>query len=755
MNISNFIQELRRRNVFKVAVAYAIAGWLIIQIAATVFPAFEFPAWTTQFIIIVVAIGFPLTLIFAWAFELTPDGIKKSREVDITESVTNRTGKKLNGIIIGVLSVALFFVLVERIFFAKASILEDAIAESQVETASIAVLPFVNMSSDQENEYFSDGLSEELLNALAKEENMKVAGRTSSFKFKGQNENLSIIGEELGVAHILEGSVRKDGNRIRITAQLIKVDDGYHMWSETYDRELTDIFSIQEEISRTVLNELKVRLLSETEQDDIPLLNTDVEAYNAYLKATQLEATRDTENMLQAIEYYKEAIKIDPTFALAYARLASLYEIVDAFISTSPEERRRLVRENVDKALLIDSNLAEAYAALGLFYTSDGVIEEAVLSFNKAIELNPNYAIAYTWLGNTYNGFDDNEAAKAYKKAYELDPLHSVNQSNYGFSLVIENKLEEATQFYNDQIANNPDHSLFSYYRLSDIYGVYTDQMPKAIEILYTSLEKDEDSSVAIAYLSSYGSYNYMLEYSKMMNDKLVEALPENFATKLSKAWLDFFAGNYEELLKFIEFDYMKNQGFGSISYDLVHQSFYASIYEDRKDFFEKLVLYYEPEFSDSEFTLTLDNEELALYYSKILTVEERYDELEKFKIAFCELANQTAEEAKNNSDYDDHFLSNLSCAQLNNDFDTFKEWYLQYSENTTSYLINSDILERFPRWDFLETDDPEITALQEKAYAIVTQQITDTIEIIRENGDWDESWESDVVTILARAQGN
>ncbi|HCT55525.1 MAG TPA: adenylyl cyclase, partial [Balneola sp.] len=186
MNISNFIEELKRRNVFKVAVAYAIAGWLIIQIVTVIEAPLNIPDWFDTVVIVLVGIGFPLTLIFAWAFELTPEGIKKSREVEITESVTDRTGKKLNGVIISVLSIALFFVVVERIFFAKASILEDAGAIAKIETASIAVLPFVNMSSDTENEYFSDGLSEELLNALAKVEDMQVAGRTSSFKFKGQ-----------------------------------------------------------------------------------------------------------------------------------------------------------------------------------------------------------------------------------------------------------------------------------------------------------------------------------------------------------------------------------------------------------------------------------------------------------------------------------------------------------------------------------------------------------------------------------------
>ena len=212
MDFRNLIAELKRRNVFRVATAYAIAGWLIIQICATTFPFLKLPEWLITAVIVFVLIGFPLSLIFAWAFELTPEGFKKSKEVEITESVTSRTGKKLNGIIITVLSMAVIFLLVERVFFAEAAFIQNQ-SEIEFETASIAVLPFVDMSADQDQEYFSDGLSEELLNALAKVEDMKVAGRTSSFKFKGQNENLKLIGDELNVQHILEGSVRKSGNR--------------------------------------------------------------------------------------------------------------------------------------------------------------------------------------------------------------------------------------------------------------------------------------------------------------------------------------------------------------------------------------------------------------------------------------------------------------------------------------------------------------------------------------------------------------
>jgi TolB-like protein len=286
MNLKQLFQELKRRNVFRVAGVYAITAWLLIQIIATVFPILQLPDWSVTLLTVVILIGFPLALIFAWAFEITPEGIKPTVKVDKTESITSETGKKLNRIAIISLSLFIVFLLTERIFFAESAILERN--EADVEAASIAVLPFVNMSGDEENEYFSDGLSEELLNALAKVEDMKVAGRTSSFKFKGQNEDLKIIGEQLGVNHILEGSVRKSGDRVRITAQLVSVEDGYHLWSETYDRELNDIFAIQEEISNQVLQELQIRLIPEEKAELETVPTTDVEAYQLFLNGEDI-----------------------------------------------------------------------------------------------------------------------------------------------------------------------------------------------------------------------------------------------------------------------------------------------------------------------------------------------------------------------------------------------------------------------------------------------------------------------------------
>jgi TolB-like protein len=250
--MAGFFEELKRRNVFRVAIAYIVVAWLVLQVADVVLPTFQTPDWVMPAFTFLLALGFPVALTFAWAYEMTPEGIKREKEVDRSQSITRNTGRKLDFIIIGVLVVAIAFLAYDEFVIEPAQ--EEArttanseaseVIETDIPEMSVAVLPFVNMSADPDQEYFSDGISEELLNQLVKIRGLQVAGRTSSFAFKGRNEDLRSIADQLNVAHILEGSVRKAGDRVRITAQLVKASDGYHLWSETYDRDLSDIFAI-------------------------------------------------------------------------------------------------------------------------------------------------------------------------------------------------------------------------------------------------------------------------------------------------------------------------------------------------------------------------------------------------------------------------------------------------------------------------------------------------------------------------------
>ncbi|HAH51382.1 MAG TPA: hypothetical protein DCL80_08970, partial [Balneola sp.] len=555
MNISKFIEELKRRNVFKVATAYAIAGWLIIQVVSTVSPQLEFPDWVGPFFTVLVLVGFPLSLIFAWAFELTPEGLKKSQEVDITESVTNRTGKKLNGIIITVLSMAVVFLLVERVFFAKASILENASFETKFETASIAVLPFEDFSLDGDQEYFADGLSEELLNALAKVEELKVAGRTSSFKFKGQNENLSLIGQELKVDHILEGSVRKAGNRIRITAQLIKVEDGFHVWSENFDRELTieNIFDIQEEISRKVMEELKVRLLPQLEEDLKTNPTDDIEAYNAYLAATQLEVTDELDDLRKAVEKYKEAIRIDPSFSLAYARLAYVYGDLNWKGNLSLEDMKNLMRENIDRALLIDGNEGKAYEALGYYYLNIEDNQKALETYERAIELLPGDSevlVGYHDVLHEFSRHDD--AHKILEKAYQIDPLNPDIAAHLGGHYVNLGEAERGMKLFDKVLERYPDYKGVKLRKARAFAGIGVGEIGKSFISTYQLYKSDPENVDLIVSLHDLAESLGFETFQEYMIIKMGELYPNNQQYYFMYANYYSEHGKIDEVLEFV-----------------------------------------------------------------------------------------------------------------------------------------------------------------------------------------------------------
>ena len=314
--MGNLFTELKRRNVFKVAIVYVVVGWLTLQIADVLLENFGIPDWGFKFVTILLLLGFPIALIFAWAFEMTPEGIKREKDVDTSKSITEQTGNKLNYAIIGLLAVGIIYFAVDK--FALRDGGSESGGTNEVSVASIAVLPFVDMSPEGDQEYFSDGISEELLNLLAQIRDFRVAGRTSSFSFKGKGEDLRIIGEKLNVDHILEGSVRKAGNQLRITAQLVKVDDGYHVWSAAYDRELDNVFEIQDEIATAVVTALKETLLGE----DVEVITQrrpteNPEAYAHYMKGRHHMQKRTPQDFDRALEEYQRAVTLDPEFALA------------------------------------------------------------------------------------------------------------------------------------------------------------------------------------------------------------------------------------------------------------------------------------------------------------------------------------------------------------------------------------------------------------------------------------------------------
>ncbi len=446
--MASLLAELKRRNVYKVAFAYLILGWLVLQITDVVAPALRLPDWTMSLVTYLGLIGFPFALLFTWAFELTPDGLKRSTEVDPQQSITSKTGQTLNGVIISMLALAVAFLLVDKFFLADAP---RVIADREAATAttaeqpapaaadskprSIAVLPFVNMSNDPDQEYFSDGISEELLNGLAKISELQVAARTSSFAFKGKNADITDIGRELKVETVLEGSVRKAGQRVRITAQLINVADGYHLWSEAYDRELTDIFAIQDEISKAIVDALKVHL---TDQE-VAAVNTtrdvDLDAYNYVLLARHNLRQRTQPTLERAAFLFQKAIDIDPGYAAAWAGKAAATELLsDAhYGETPPLEADRQAQQMVDMALRLEPDNAQALTTQALLDLNAEDPNIALASLEKAIAANPSEGILRSWQADALDRLGDfGTAMEALEEAYRLDPLHPAIRRNLG-----------------------------------------------------------------------------------------------------------------------------------------------------------------------------------------------------------------------------------------------------------------------------------------------------------------------------------
>jgi TolB-like protein/Tfp pilus assembly protein PilF len=377
--------ELKRRNVVKVAVAYAIVGWLLIEVASTTFPMLRLPDWAATFVTVLLIIGLPVALLLAWAYELTPEGLKKERDVDRSQSITQQTGRKLDFLIIGVLGIAVVYFAVDKFFWAeKSSTVSPALTEQ-----SVAVLPFVNMSADPDQEYFADGIAEELLNDLTKIRGLQVAGRTSSFSFKGQNEDLRVIGEKLDVANVLEGSVRKAGERVRITAQLVKAADGFHLWSETYERDLTDIFAIQDEIARAVASALSIAL--GVGQGDLSRGGTrNFDAYDAYLAGLPLSRQITPDGTVRAIEYLEKAVTLDPDYAQAWSVLVQTYQnAASLFIADRTEELYEKSEAAARRAVEIAPEAVAPFVAAALVQVRNHDWIQAERSYRKALALAP------------------------------------------------------------------------------------------------------------------------------------------------------------------------------------------------------------------------------------------------------------------------------------------------------------------------------------------------------------------------------
>jgi len=465
--------ELKHRNVLRVAIAYLAGSWLLVEVAETIFPLFGFDDTPARILVIVLAIGFPLFLLFSWVFEITPQGLKKEKDIDRTASVTHKTGKQLDRIIIVLLALALGYFAFDKFVLEPARVsdlveetAQQARSEVLVESygnKSIAVLPFVNMSSDLEQEYFSDGLTDTLIHGLAQVSGLRVTAKTSSFYFKGMNVDIREIARKLNVSNILEGSVQKSGNRVRITAQLIEANSDTHLWSKSFDRELEDIFAVQDEIAQEVVRALEVTLLDTEEERLAQRYQPSLEAYEQLILGRHEMAKRTTTSLSAAEQHFKQAIELDPEYALAYVNLSQTYGLQWRNSGLVIEESLQRRQPLIEQALELDPLLGEAYVARASLHrdqylkTGEGAsipVDEDIL---KALELSPNYALAHSWYSGLLNGrgrFE--EALEQSRLAAELDPMSQISQTALASATWNTGRVEEALALFRHNIERNP-----------------------------------------------------------------------------------------------------------------------------------------------------------------------------------------------------------------------------------------------------------------------------------------------------------
>lgn len=535
-NDTSFFAELKRRNVYRVGLAYAVVAWLVLQAIDIILPIMQAPDWFSQMVLILLAIGFPFALIFAWAYEMTPEGLKLEKDVDRTASITNETGHRLNRMIIGVLVVAVGLLLADKFLLSKSDVSVEQVAATESDeslevtttgTPSIAVLPFANMSADESSTYFSDGLADTLLHMLAQIREIRVAARTSSFQFRDQNTDITKIAEALNVGTVLEGSVQKSGNKIRVTAQLIEAESGYHLWSGNFDRDLDDVFAIQDEIANEVVAALKVSLLGETAAELSQHDTDSVAAYTEYLLGVNDMNEFSFASMRRAEQRFLNALEADPEYALAWARLGELYVNMDWFGAGDFSEMNEKGRDAASKALDLDPDSPLAIAVLAAIEMNYGNLDMAEQLFQRAIELGPNETTARRGLAQILSGRNDRHAAiEQLNEALSRDPL-SVEVLNLLTSQYqVLDDYDKALEYVGRMREISPD-SPYSWYTESQL-EFERGNWAKAITSYMPALELDPNDPELRAQVAEYYLALGMPDETRKWYDRSAEIDPNH-----------------------------------------------------------------------------------------------------------------------------------------------------------------------------------------------------------------------------------
>lgn len=559
MSERNFFSELKRRNVYKVAVAYLVVAWLLVQAASIFLPAFDSPAWVMRIVIVVVALGFPVALVLSWAFEITPEGIKLESEVAPNESTTRKTGRKLVAVtaVLAVIAVGLFVFQYVRSTATRSS----SPTTSVIPNKSIAVLPFENLSHDPDNAYFAAGIQDEIITRLAKIADLKVISCTSTQRFKSSPDDVPAIAGQLGVANVLEGSVQRTADKVRVNVQLIKGATDTRLWADTFDRKLTDIFAVESEIARTIADTLQAKLTG-SEQHAIAARPTEnTEAYQLYLKGRFFWNKRTGQNLNKAADYFNQTIAADPKYALAYVGLADAYVLMPLYGAGTPQDCYPKAKAAAEKALELDDRLAEAHTSLAqVFCYYDLDYPQGIREFQRALELNPNYATGHQWYGSSgltaLARFD--EAIVEVKRGIELDPLSLVINTDLGNTYYRARRYDEAIDQMRKTLEMDPGF-YYAHWNLGSALAAKGALGP-AIEEYEKARALNDDPSMLGLLAHAYAVSGNKPEAIKI-HDQLEALSKQRYVSAYSFALVYLGLGQKDEALRCLEKAYQDRAG--------------------------------------------------------------------------------------------------------------------------------------------------------------------------------------------------
>jgi TolB-like protein/Tfp pilus assembly protein PilF len=609
--------ELKRRNVFRVGIAYAIAAWIVLQVADVIGEIMELPEWGGKLILLLLIVGFIPALIFAWAFELTPGGLKREKDVDRSDSITPQTGRKLNNAILVLMALAIAYLLYDKFSGTRPDSVSTPAAEVaqsaarpetepapgsdiQVSRQSIAVLPFDNRSNREEDQFFTDGIHDDLLTTIARIGSMKVISRTSVMEYKGTTKKIPQIAAELGVAHILEGGIQRSGNQVRINVQLIDAQTDEHLWAEIFDRELTaeNLFAIQSEISTKIAEALQTTLSPEERRGISRMPTQNLEAYEAYMRGKLLLATRRIADLKEALEEFETAVKLDPEFGLAWVGVADSHDLIANYSDVAEQDTIEPRKQAVQRALAIDPGLGEAYASLGAIHADLYENEASEAAFKKAIELSPNYATAYQWYGNSLIA-DETRSRERLALAYqavELDPRSLIIGANLANEFLVQGMFSQFEQQIRKQIELDPRFPN-SYHQLLDYQLWTTGELAKALANARKLYEIDPANPDSLRHQIEVFVEIGDREAAAAAQEKLQELNPEHYWASWSDLHFALRSGNAPAVREAINWILPRRQGSRGILRMMGHYTLTLGDVQAARE----LLLQAEPDWLDPE----------------------------------------------------------------------------------------------------------------------------------------------------------